>query len=135
MPIAIIGVHSGRIEMYPLIFCLIVLLVALQGSVAYGTPDQKVVDLLTENANAACLVGNEWHFSANVSGEITLRKQGGNGRVDIKDINAPGASGFLDEKIKEVFGEKIMQCLQPYRVKIQDYILANAGKPKETSVI
>jgi hypothetical protein len=100
-----------------------------------AAPEQQVVDLLSKNANEACLVGNEWHFYAKVTGEISIRKQGGSGDIDIKDITAPGAAGFLDEKIKAAFGDKIMQCLQPYHLKIQDYILASATGPKEKQVI
>jgi hypothetical protein len=95
--------------------------------------DQAVLDRLVGYAKEACLVGTQIELHADANGNITLRnllKPGAEGEIQIKAIDAPGASAYIDEQVRLVADRQMQECLRPYMLRIFEASLGTKLQPR-----
>jgi hypothetical protein len=103
--------------------------------IAFGAPNQTVLDQLTAAANNACLNGSEFTLKADAGGNVTLEnitKPGAAGKLNVDARKGKGAVLYFNEQIKERIDEKVMTCMQHYTDQIFDYILKNSAPKVST---
>jgi hypothetical protein len=109
----------------------------LLGLIAFGLipslswADQATVDSLTSVAKEGCLVGTQFTFTTSADGSMSFRnplKPGANGQVTVDLRKGKGAVSYFQEQLRLVADESIQKCMQPYVLRIFDYIVSHPNK-------
>ena len=88
--------------------------------------DQATLDHLVEYAKQACLVGTQYDFNADLSGNITFKnplKPGGEGKAAVNVRNSTGAAAIFDQQLRVAADENTRRCMGPRIDKIIAYVL------------
>jgi hypothetical protein len=88
--------------------------------------EQPILDRLVEIAKQGCLIGTEFQFKADISGNVEFRnplKPGADGHAAVNVRNSPGATAIFDQQLRLAADNKIRDCMKPYVDQIFTAIL------------